>query len=106
MARSAPILHVLASAAQVDSGAAQLMAEIRQQRHTGQSRIAAALAARGALDPSLSESEAADIVYAAMSPDVYRSFTVDCGWTPDLYERWLTRALGSLIGDGPARYRR
>lgn len=103
MARSAPILHVLDTAAQVDPGAAQLMAEIRQQRHTGQSRIAAALAARGALDPNLSESEAADIVYAAMSPDVYRIFTVDRGWTPDMYERWLTRALCSLLSDGPDR---
>jgi AcrR family transcriptional regulator len=97
MARSAPILHVLATAAQVDPGAAQLMAEIRQQRHTGQSRIAAALAARGALDPNLSESEAADVVYAAMSPDVYRILTVDRGWTPDRYERWLSRVLGSLL---------
>lgn len=101
MTRSAPILHVLATAAQVDAGAAQLMAEIRQQRHTGQSRIAAALAARGALEENLSESEAADIVYAAMSPDVYRIFTVERGWTPDRYEGWLTRVLGSLLRDGP-----
>jgi AcrR family transcriptional regulator len=98
MARSAPILHVLATAAQVDPGAAQLMAEIRQQRHTGQSRIAAALAERGVLEPGLAESDAADIVYAAMSPDVYRIFTVDRGWTPDMYERWLARALGSILG--------
>jgi hypothetical protein len=72
-------------------------------RHTGQCRIAAALAARGPLKPNLSESEAADIVYGAISPDVYRIFTVDGGWTPDLYERWLTWVLGSLIGDGPGR---
>jgi len=100
MARSAPILHVLATAAQVDPGAAQLMAEIRRQRHTGQSRIVAALVDRDALDPNLEVSDAADIVYAAMSPDVYRILTVDRGWTPDMYERWLSRALGSLLRDG------
>jgi AcrR family transcriptional regulator len=97
MARSAPILHALSTAAQVDPGAAQLMAEIRQQRHTGQSRIVAAIEELDALDPSLPVSEAADIVYAAMSPDVYRILTVDRGWTPDMYERWLSRVLGSLL---------
>lgn len=97
MARSAPILHVLSTAAQVDPGAAQLMADFRQQRHAGQSRIVAALVERGALDPSLSAAEAADIVYAAMSPDVYRIFTIDRGWTPDMYERWIARSLGTLL---------
>jgi AcrR family transcriptional regulator len=101
MARSAPILHALATAAPVDPGAAELLAEIRQQRHTGQSRIVAALAERDALDPDLSVSEAADMVYAAMSPDVFRILTVDRGWTPDMYERWLSRVLGSLVRDAP-----
>src|SRR5690348_7856131 len=45
MERSSAIQHVLATAAQVDPDAAGLLAEIRRQRHTGQSRIAAALAA-------------------------------------------------------------
>jgi hypothetical protein len=73
------------------------MAEIRQRRHAGQSRIVAALVERDALDPSLSASEASDIVYTAMSPDVYRIVTVDRGWTPDMDERWLKRVLGSLL---------
>jgi hypothetical protein len=38
-----------------------------------------------------------------MSPDVYRILTVERGWTPDMYERWLTRALGSLLADGPGQ---
>ena len=42
------------------------MAEIRQQRHTGQSRIIAALASRDALDPGLDLSEAADMAYAVL----------------------------------------
>src|SRR6516164_2297512 len=49
MERSSAILRVLATAAQVDPDAAQLLDEIRRQRHTGQSRIVAALSALGAL---------------------------------------------------------
>src|SRR5262249_46071542 len=64
MKRSSAIMHVLATAAQVDSDAAQLMDQIRQQRRTGQSRIVAALSARDALDPELEFSEAVDITYA------------------------------------------
>ena len=97
MDRSSAIQHVLATAAQVDPDAAGLLAEIRRQRHTGQSRIVAALAARGALDPSLARAEAADIVYALLSPDVHRILTVERGWPADRYERWIARSLASLM---------
>jgi AcrR family transcriptional regulator len=97
MERSSAILHVLATAAQVDPDAAGLLAEIRRQRHTGQSRIVAALQARGALDPSLDSSEAADMVYALLSPDVYRILTVERGWPADRYERWIARLLATLL---------
>src|SRR5258708_33591171 len=97
MQRSSAIMHVLATAAQVDPDAAQLVEEIRRQRHAGQSRIVAALAARGALDPALDFSEAADITYVALSPDVHRIMTVERGWTADQYEQWLIRQLGTLL---------
>jgi len=97
MERSSAIQHVLATAAQVDPDAAGLLAEIRWQRHTGQSRIVAALAGRGALDPSLTRAEAADIVYALLSPDVHRILTVERGWPADRYERWIARSLASLL---------
>ncbi len=96
MERSSAILHVLATAAQVDPDAAGLLAEIRRQRHTGQSRIVAALAATGALDTA----EAADIVYALLSPDVHRILTVERGWPADRYERWIARSLNTLLPGG------
>jgi AcrR family transcriptional regulator len=101
MERSSAIMRVLATAAQVDPDAARLMEEIRRQRHTGQSRIVAALAARDALDPDLEFSEAADITYAVMSPDVHHILTVERGWTAEQYERWLTRSLGALLRREP-----
>jgi AcrR family transcriptional regulator len=101
MQRSSAIMYVLATAAQVDADAAQLMEEIRLQRHTGQSRIVAALSARGALDPSLGFSEAVDTAYLALSPDAHRILTVERGWTADQYEQWLVRALRVLLRPEP-----
>ena len=100
MERSSAILHVLATAADVDPDAAGLAAEIRRQRHVGQSRIVAALDAIGALDPSLDTAEAADIVYALLSPDVHRILTVERGWSADRYERWIARSLATLLPAG------
>lgn len=100
MERSSAIQHVLATAAQVDGEAAELLAEVRRQRHAGQSRIVAALDATGALDPDLDRSEAADIVYALLSPDVHRILTVERGWPADRYERWIARSLGALLRPG------
>ena len=100
MERSSAVQHVLATAAQIDGEAAELLAEIRRQRHVGQSRIVAALDATGALDPGLDRSEAADIVYALLSPDVHRILTVERGWPADRYERWIARSLGALLRPG------
>jgi len=97
MERSSAIMHVLATAAHVDSDAAQLMEQIRRQRRTGQSRIVEALSARGALDPGLEFAEAVDITYVALSPDVHRILTVECGWTAAQYEQWLARSLRALL---------
>lgn len=101
MQRSSAIMRVLATAAQVDPDAAQLMEEIRRQRHTGQSRIVAALSARDALDPDLEFSEAADITYAVLSPEVHHILTVERGWTAEQYEQWLVRSLGTLLRSEP-----
>lgn len=97
MDRSSAIQHVLATAAQVDADAADLLAEIRRQRHTGQSRIAAALDARDALDPGIDKSEAADTIYALLSPEVHRILTVEQAWPADRYERWIARSLTRLL---------
>jgi AcrR family transcriptional regulator len=97
MERSSAIMYVLATAAQVDPEAGQLMEEIRRQRHTGQSRIVGALSALEALDPDLDLSDAVDMTYMALSPDVHRILTVERRWTPDQYEQWLIRSLGLIL---------
>lgn len=95
--RSAPLQRVLASAAEVDSDAAAAWEEVRRQRITGQSRIADALAKRGALREGLTKAEAADIIYAFMSPDMHHVLTVERGWSPQRYERWLSEGLKAVL---------
>jgi AcrR family transcriptional regulator len=97
MDRSSEMFHVLSTAAEVDQEIAELHDEIRRQRRTGQSRIVLAIADRNALDPDLSLAEAEDVTYAALSPEIHRILTIERGWTADQYERWLTRALSSLL---------
>jgi hypothetical protein len=55
--------------------------------------IARSLARSGALRPTLRERDAADIIHALMSPEVYRLLVVDRGWKPERYERWQTELL-------------
>ena len=93
MARVGPVHRILADAARSDEGAASLLAEIARQRHEGQRRIAHSLARSGALRPSLRERDAADIVHALASPEVYGLLVFDRGWSGERYEKWLRSIL-------------
>lgn len=95
--RLAPLQRILLGAADADPAAAVLLAEHTRQRREGQARIAHALAAAGALRAELTETDAADIVYTLMSPEVYRLLTDDRGWSPERYERWLASVLTTQL---------
>jgi AcrR family transcriptional regulator len=91
--RTNDIYRVLASAAGSDPAAAELLNEIRQQRTRGQGQIARSLARAGALKPGLRERDAADLIHALMSPEVYRLLVGDRRWTPERYQQWLATTL-------------
>jgi AcrR family transcriptional regulator len=93
MARVGPVHRVLADAARSDQDAAALLAEIARQRHEGQQRIARSLARSGALRPGLSERDAADVIHALASPEVYGLLVTDRGWSGERYEKWLKSIL-------------
>jgi TetR/AcrR family transcriptional regulator, regulator of autoinduction and epiphytic fitness len=101
--RSAPMQEVLRSAASVDAEADDMLSVTKQQRLTGQSRIAHALAERHALAAGIDQAMAADIIYVLLSPDVYRILTVERNWPVDQYEEWLAAALSALLLREPAR---
>ena len=100
--RTAPIYRILVSAAASDPDAAALLDELTQQRQRGQRLVARALARAHALGPELRERDAADIIHALMSPEIYRLLVVDRGWTPERYEAWLTGILIDQLLAPPA----
>jgi len=97
--RSGDIYRILSSAANSDPAAAALFADYQQQRAGGQGRIARSLARARALRPGLRERDAADLIHALGSPELYRLLVIDRGWTLERYEKWLARILtDQLVG--------
>jgi AcrR family transcriptional regulator len=95
--RSATVYRILVSAAGSDPEAAALLAQYTQKRQEGQGQIARSLARAGELRPELKERDAADIIHALMSPEVYRLLVGDRGWPPGRYEQWLRDTLVSQL---------
>jgi TetR/AcrR family transcriptional regulator, regulator of autoinduction and epiphytic fitness len=93
VARTEPIHRILLSAAATDHAAAALLAGYTRQRQAGQGQIARSLARTGALRPGLRQRDAADIIHALMSPELYRLLVCDRGWPPERYKQWLTDLL-------------
>jgi len=95
--RVAPLYRVLVSAAGSDADAAALFEELTRQRQTGQRLIARSLTRAGALRPELGERDAADLIHALMSPELYQLLVVDRHWKSERYERWLANTLADQL---------
>jgi AcrR family transcriptional regulator len=97
ISRGGSIHQILAGAASSDSQAAGLLAEYTRRREQGQGQVACSLAQRRQLRPGMTEQDAADIVHALASPEVYRLLVIDRGWSPGRYEKWLAATLISQL---------
>jgi AcrR family transcriptional regulator len=93
MPRTEPLYRILVSAADSDPDAVALLAEQTRHRQQDQARVARSLARAGTLRPRLRERDAADIIHALSSPEVYRLLVSDRGWRLQRYQRWLTEVL-------------
>ena len=93
LGRAGSVHAILADAARSDRDAAALLEEMARQRHEGQRRIARSLARAGALRAGLRERDAADIVHALASPEVYGLLVAERGWSSERYEAWLRSIL-------------
>jgi AcrR family transcriptional regulator len=80
--RAAPVYRILVSAAGSDPGAAALLAEYQRKREEGQGQIARSLARAGALRPKLRQRDAADIIHALISPELYQLLVCERDWPP------------------------
>jgi AcrR family transcriptional regulator len=95
--RATSAYPLLVSAGESDPAAAELLAEYQGRRRRGQGLFASALARLGALRPGLGERDAADIMYAIASPEVYRMLVTERGWAPERFERWLAGTLAEQL---------
>lgn len=99
--RVAPLYRILVSAAGSDPDAAAVLDGLTRQRQQGQRAIARALARAGALRPDLRDRDAADIVHALLSPELYRLLVIDRSWKADRYQSWLTALLVDQLLPAP-----
>ena len=88
-ARMAPLLLALRDASATEPEAKQVWREISDRRAANMRKLVADVEAAGGLRAGLSVDEAADVIWATNSSEVYVLLTVEREWSPDRYERWL-----------------
>ena len=88
-ARMAPLLLALRDASATELDAQQVWREISDRRAANMRKLVRDLGAVGGLRADLPVDEAADVIWATNSPELYVLLTAERGWTPARYERWL-----------------
>ena len=94
--RMAPLFLALRDAASTDPEAEQVWGQISQRRASNMRRLVADLGA-DALRSGLDLDEAADIVWATASADLFVLLTDERGWTLDRYQDWLADTWRRLL---------
>ncbi len=95
--RVAPILRIVRDAAASDPEMAAQWETNQQQRHTAHRALAEILDAKGTLRPGLTVDEAADILFALVSLEIYVLLTLERGWAPKQWERWAARTVSNAV---------
>lgn len=97
--RSAAITEVLAAAAGADPEIAAIYDRQRRNRYKDERRLARSLARKSALREGLSETQAADVIWAIANARTYRALIGERRWSTDQYEHWLADLLAcALLG--------
>jgi AcrR family transcriptional regulator len=100
--RMAPLFLALRDAAATEPEALEIWREIGQRRAANMRQLASELKATGRLRPGLSIDEAADTIWATNSSEVFVLLTVERGWSPRHFERWLADTWCRLLLDDAA----
>lgn len=99
--RRAAIDEVIRGAASADPEIAALRDLGNAQRFAGQRELLRIVIGTTSLREGLDLDTAADVLYAIGSPETYRLFVVDRGWSGARFERWYAETLDRLLL-GPA----
>lgn len=110
--RIAPLLLLLATAAESDPALAELRVELESARLVRMTHVARTLAGKAQMRVGRTVGQAADIMWTYSSPELYRMLVLTRGWTPEHYGRFVGESLvdGLLERDpsdptGPTRGR-
>ena len=95
--RMAPLFLALRDAASTEPEAQHVWHEISERRATNMGKLAADLHATGQLRADLTIDEAADVIWATNSSELYVLLTVERKWSPHRYERWLADTWQRLL---------
>jgi AcrR family transcriptional regulator len=95
--RMAPLLLAVRDAASTEPEAEQVWQEISKRRAANMRRLIRDLRDTGGLRDDLSVNQAADVVWAMNSPELYLLLTMERGWSPRRFERWLADAWCRLL---------
>lgn len=95
--RLAPLLLALRDASTTEPEAYAVWKEISDRRAMNMRDFAKELDTVGGIRDGLSIADAADSIWVANSAEVYVLLTVERGWTPLRYERWLADTWARLL---------
>jgi AcrR family transcriptional regulator len=96
-ARLAPLMLALRDASSTEPEAKAVWQEISDRRAANMRKFVGEIRAVGGLRAGLSIDEAAATVWVTNSPEVYVLLTVERGWSPARYERWLAETWRRLL---------
>jgi len=96
-ARMAPLHLALRDASSTEPEAEEVWRDISERRAANMRRLVQDLKSTGKLRRDLSVNDAADVVWAMNSAELYVMLTVDRGWSPQRYERWLADSWCRLL---------
>jgi hypothetical protein len=88
--RMAPLFLALRDASATEPEAYETWEEISERRAANMRKFARELRAANGLRQDLSIDDAADLIWATASSELYVLLTVERGWTPHHFEEWLT----------------
>jgi AcrR family transcriptional regulator len=95
--RTAPLGEVLIAAADIDSAAAQLLAEASRNRMLGATLFVQHLASLDGLADGVTEQRAAELCWALTDGQLYRLLVAQRGWSTAEFTRWLFDSLTAAL---------
>jgi len=94
---------LLATASESDAALASLRADLDTARLARMTQVARTLAGKTQLRAGRSVQEAAELMWAYSSPELYRLLVLRSGWPPERYGQFVGEALVDALLGGDAR---